>query len=182
MSVEQLGHLCRVTKEVFAQKFSENAPLVMLNILPDTKYAKGLSSIKDSFVGQKHERMQRAFYDQFLRNFHLMLNRYAEKGQEVPLIGVAFYSLEDEPERPGSEFHSIMAPIERLINKYLESKWGILKEDGTPKGKDVSKSERGTIHDRDENLTDRIRYLTQERFSKRIKTVEKQKEEISAEK
>jgi|GEM_PF-5186569 hypothetical protein len=242
MSVEQLGHLCRVTREVFSQKFGESTPLIMLNILPDIKYAKSLSTIKESFdvlgvdwyqgtypgegtrtaflpgvnalktfsdvrglkehfdeflpggalegkmvavsevgaptpLGQKHERMQRGFYNQFLRNFHLMLNRYEELDQEVPLVGVAFYSLEDEPERPGSEFHSLLAPIERLVNKYLESKWGIFKEDGTAKGRDASKGENSPIRDRDETLADRILHLTQERFSKRIKTAEGQKEE-----
>ena len=234
MSTEQLGHLCRVTKEVFTQKFGEKAPLVMLNILPSINYLKNLASIKESFdvlgvdwyqgtypgegtgtafypgskplktfadvrglkehfdefleggalegkmvtisevgaptpLGQKHERMQRGFYDQFLRNLHLMLNRYEEQGKQVPLVGVAFYSLEDEPERPGSEFHTLLAPIERLVNKYLESKWGIFNEDGQAKG--------AKENDRDVTLADRIKHITQERFTKKIKTAERRKEE-----
>lgn len=250
MSVEQLGHLCRVTRGVFTQKFGEEAPLVMLNILPDVKYLKRLADIKDSvdvigidwyrgtyptepigvglnplripgqiktsiesvtastFLGakpsktygniktltdhldeflpggaldgkmvavaevgaptvrgEKDERAQRLFYNQFMRKLNLQLNRYQERGLELPLVGVAFYSLEDEPERPGSEFNTIIAPVQRLLNR-LESRWGIFTAAGEAKG-----------NVRDETLTDRIHYLTQERFLRRIKTSERQKEE-----
>jgi hypothetical protein len=111
--------------------------------------------------GKIDENRQRIFYNQFFRSLNFVLNEYHQKNIKIPLIGIGLYGLEDQPQRPGSEFHSLFYPIQKIFNEYFERRFGIYDEHGIPKGviDNPSKS-------RDVTLPDRIKTLSTKRLSK----------------